>query len=191
MKKIPGQTEAVVPVQDVARRIFLIRGHRVMIDRDLAELYGVVTKALNQAVKRNIRRFPSDFMFRLTPEETKQLVTNCDRFASLKHAATTPHAFTEQGVAMLSSVLKSERAIDVNVNIMRAFVRIRELALTHKTILRKLEDLERKYVSHDVKIETIFEAIKELMIQPDKPARRIGFKPGDAGGGTKGRNSKP
>ncbi|MBI5427677.1 MAG: ORF6N domain-containing protein [Nitrospinae bacterium] len=191
MKKSTGQTEAVVPGQDVARRIFLIRGHRVMIDRDLAGLYGVETKYLNKAVKRNLDRFPDDFMFQLTEEEYGALRFQFGTSKTGKGGRRyLPYAFTEQGVAMLSSVLKSKKAVQVNIAIMRAFVRIRELALTHKTILRKLEDLERKYVSHDVKIETIFEAIKELMIQPGKPARRIGFKPGETGGGTRGRKPK-
>jgi len=166
----------IVPVPEMTRRIFLIRGHRVMIDRDLAEMYGIKTHVLNQAVTRNAKRFPDDFMFRLTKEEAGKLITNCDNLLSLKYSPTTPRAFTEQGVAMLSSVLKSECAIEVNIAIMRAFVRIRELASTHKTILRKLEDLERKSASHDVKIKAIFEAIKELITIDKKPGRTIGFR---------------
>ncbi len=182
--------EIVVHTQEVARKIFLMRGHRVMIDRDLAELYEVSTKALNQAVKRNGSRFPDDFMFQLTQDETRQLVTNCDRFTSLKHASTTPYAFTEQGVAMLSSVLKSERAAQVNISIMRAFVRIRELVLSNKVILQKLESLERKYATHDVKIETLFEEMREFMTEPKKPARRIGFRPPDTSGKTKAKKKE-
>ena len=116
-----------VPAKTIEEAIFLIRGQKVMLDADLAILYGVQTKALNQAVKRNARRFPLDFMFRLTRVGKNELVTNCDRLQRLRHSSGLPRAFTEQGVAMLSSVLKSERAIDVNVEIMRAFVRLRQM----------------------------------------------------------------
>lgn len=126
-------------------RIFFIRGRKVMVDRDLSRLYGVPTKVLNQAVKRNKKRFPADFMFLLTKEEAGQLVTNCDRFKKLKHSSVTPHVFTEQGVAMLSSVLNSDRAILVNIEIMRTFVRLRKILTSHKQLAQKLEDLERKY----------------------------------------------
>jgi hypothetical protein len=119
--------ESIVPTDTIVTKIVKVRGEKVLLDRDLAELYGVTTKVLNQAVKRNARRFPSDFMFRLTREERDELVTNCDRFQPLKHSTATPHAFTEQGVAMLSSVLNSERAIEVNILIMRAFVRLRRM----------------------------------------------------------------
>lgn len=156
----------------------MIRGQRVMIDGDLAEMYEVETRRLIEQVKRNIDRFPDDFMFQLTKEESDSLRS---QFAILKsgrgqHRKYLPYVFTEQGVAMLSSVLKSKRAAQVNIAIMRAFVRIRELAATHKTILRKLDDLERKSTSHDVKIEAIFEAIKELMTVDKKPKRSIGFR---------------
>lgn len=135
--------KVIVPAEAIERKIYLSRGHKVMLDRNLAQLYEVSTKVLNQAVKRNIRRFPEDFMFQLSKEETKQLVTNCDRFASLKHSSITPHAFTQEGVAMLSSVLNSERSIQVNIQIMRAFIKLREMLSTHIDLKRKIENMEK------------------------------------------------
>ena len=134
------------------------------------------TKALNQAVKRNERRFPPDFMFRLTKEEKKELVTNCDRFQTLKHSSASPSAFTEQGLAMLSSVLNNERAIQVNIAIMRVFVRLRQLLGSHKELARKLEELEGHLKDHDKQIQTIFSAIRQLMAGPEKPPKKIGFQ---------------
>ncbi len=145
------------------------------MDRDLADLYGVTTKALNQAVKRNERRFPPDFMFRLTKEEKKELVTNCDRFKILKHSSALPSAFTEQGVAMLSSVLNNERAIQVNIAIGRAFVRPRQLMVSQKELARKLGELERHLKDHDEQIQSIFNAIRQLAVQPEPARRKIGF----------------
>lgn len=153
-------------------KIFLIRGHKVMVDRDLSQLYGVPTKVLNQAVKRNRRRFPTDFMFPLTRKETRQLVTNCDRFRTLKHSSVSPHVFTEQGVAMLSTVLNSERAIRVNIEIMRTFVRLREILATHKELARELEELEKRY---DIQFRAVFDAIRHLMCKEQKPKQKIGF----------------
>jgi hypothetical protein len=135
-------------------------------------LYQVSTKVLNQAVKRNRSRFPDDFIFQLTREETAELVTNCDRFKSLKHSSNFPYAFTEQGVAMLSGVLNSERAIQVHIAIMRAFVRLRRLLSTNADLSRKLEALEQKY---DSQFRVVFEAIRALMAEPEKPRRPIGF----------------
>ena len=149
----------LIPVEKIERSIFLIRGQRIMLDRDLAYLYGVPTKVLNQAVKRNERRFPADFMFRLTKEEKNELVTNCDRLARLKHSSALPSVFTEQGVAMLSSILNSERAIEVNILIMRAFVRLREAMANSKEFARRLDELERRIASHDEHIRTLFQAI--------------------------------
>jgi hypothetical protein len=126
-------------------------------------LYGVETKALNQAVKRNIERFPRDFMFQLKLEEFRQLVANCDWFASLKHSSSMPYVFTEQGIAMLSSVLKSEKAIEVNIAIMRIFVKIREMAVSHKNLAKKIKKLEEKYGKHDRKIKDIFIVLKYLV----------------------------
>jgi membrane-associated protease RseP (regulator of RpoE activity) len=131
---------------------------------------------LNQAVKRNERRFPPDFMFRLTEEEKHELVTNCDRFKKLKHSTVLPHAFTEQGVAMLSSVLNSDRAIEVNIAIMRAFVQLRKMIASNKKLARKLKELEARVGEHDEQIQIIFEAIHQLMSPPDKPSKKIGFE---------------
>jgi len=147
-----------------------------MIDRDLAELYGVSTKALNQAVTRNIKRFPPDFMFRATKDEKDELVTNCDRFRSLKHSSVMPRAFTEQGVAMLSSVLNTDRAIEVNIVIMRAFVQLRKISYSKKQLARKLLEIEDRLGDHDEKIEIIFEVILQLMSPPEKPRKKIGFE---------------
>jgi len=157
-------------------RIFLVRGHKVMVDRDLAELYGVATKVLNQAVKRNKKRFPADFMFPLTPQETKQLVTNCDRFKTLKHSSVLPRVFTEQGVAMLSTVLNSERAIQVNIEIMRTFVRLRRILAAHKNLAGKLGAIEQRLDTHEDKIQAVFEALRRLMDPPrKKPKIPFGF----------------
>ena len=163
----------------IENRIFLVRGHKVMVDRDLAELYDVATKVLNQAVKRNKKRFPADFMLSLTSQETKQLVTNCDRFKSLKHSSVTPRVFTEQGVAMLSSVLNSERAIQVNIEIMRAFVRLRQILATHKKLANKLGMLEKRLGHQEDKIQAVFEALRRLMDPPysKKPKIPFGFHP--------------
>ena len=164
-----------IATEVIATRIFEIRGKKVMLDRDLAKLYGVATKVLNQAVKRNIKRFPNDFMLQLDREETSQLVTNCDRFHTMKHSTVLPYVFTEQGVAMLSSVLNSERAIQVNILIMRAFTKLREIFLTHKELALKIEALERKYTEHDQTIKSIFHAIKRLLEPPAKEKKIIGF----------------
>jgi len=155
-------------------KIYLIRGQKVMLDADLAELYGVEARVLNQAVKRNIKRFPSDFMFQLSVDEDEALRS---QFVTLKqgrgkHRKYTPYAFSEQGVAMLSGVLNSDRAIEVNILIMRAFVKLREMIATHKDLAKKLEELERKY---DTQFRVVFDAIRELMIPPEKDKRKIGF----------------
>ena len=157
----------------VISRILIFRGKRVMLDRDLAELYNVPTKALNQAVKRNLKRFPLDFMFQLSKTEKNRLVTICDRFNSLKHSVTGPCVFTEQGVAMLSSVLNSERAIQVNIQIMRAFTQLRRIILSNQDLKRKIEEMEKKY---DKQFSIVFEAIKQLLVQPkEENKKKIGF----------------
>ena len=166
-----------VPIlrEHIEQNILLIRGHRVMLDTDLAILYGVPAKRLNEQVRRNKKRFPSDFMFQLTAEEVDRLRS---QFATLKagrgqHRKYRPYAFTEQGVAMLSSVLHSERAIQVNIAIMRAFVQLREMIGSNKTLARRLNELEKKY---DSQFRVVFEAIRELMAEPDPKVKRIGFK---------------
>ena len=163
----------IISLETIEQKIFLIRGHKVMIDRDLARLYGVETKYLNRQVSRNIERFPEDFMFSLTRAE----IMNLSQFvisSKLKHAPNV-YAFTEQGIAMLSSVLRSKRAIQVNIAIMRAFVKLRKILSTHKELAHKLSQLERKIEKHDVEIKAIFDAIRELMTPPKKPRKRIGF----------------
>jgi hypothetical protein len=167
-----------VPIGRIDRLIFLIRGQKVMLDADLARHYGVPTKRLNEQVRRNIRRFPPDFMFRLTPDETGLLRS---QFATLKtgrgkHRKYTPFAFTEQGVAMLSSALNSSRAIRVNIEIMRTFVRLRELWSTNKELAQKLGDLERRISSQDVHIARLFEAMRRLMEPERTKVKRIGFR---------------
>ena len=170
---------SLIPVARIEKAILVIRGHKVMLDSDLAELYEVPIKRLNEQVRRNLRRFPDDFMFQLTSEEATALRS---QFATLKagrgqHRKFLSYAFTEQGVAMLSTVLNSDRAIEVNIAIMRAFVRLREIMSTHKDLARKLDDLERKLGDHDEKFAVVFEAIRQLMIPPAAPARRrIGFQ---------------
>jgi hypothetical protein len=164
---------SVIPIEAIEKKILLIRGHKVMLDRDLAKLYGVATKVLNQAVKRNIKRFPEDFMFKLTKNEKNELVTNCDRFKTLKHSTVSPYVFTEQGVAMLSSVLNSERAVQVNIAIMRVFVKLREMIASHKDLARRLDALEKKY---DTRFRVVFDAIRQLMIPPEPKKKNIGFR---------------
>ncbi|MEK6197281.1 MAG: ORF6N domain-containing protein [Desulfobacterales bacterium] len=167
----------LIPVENITSKIFMIRGFKVMLDRDLADLYGVNTKALKQAVKRNIDRFPSDFMFKLNKEEfthwRSQIVTSSsgDRMG-LRYA---PMAFTEQGVAMLSSVLNSKRAIDVNIAIMRAFVKMREMLATNKEFSGKLKIIEDQLAEHDEQFQMVFEVIKQLLTEEEKPKQRIGF----------------
>ncbi|OGW82659.1 MAG: hypothetical protein A3C47_00525 [Omnitrophica bacterium RIFCSPHIGHO2_02_FULL_51_18] len=157
----------------VERKIYLIRGKKVMIDQDLATLYQVPTKVLNQAVKRNIKRFPSDFMFRLSPAEKQEVVTHCDHLQSLKFSSHLPYAFTELGVSMLSSVLNSERAIMVNLEIMRTFSRLKELLLHHKNLQIRLDELEKKY---DKQFQVVFKIIKVMLDKRnDNPPKRFNF----------------
>ena len=167
----------VIPDEVVISKIYLIRGLKVMIDRDLAELYGVETRVLKQAVRRNIERFPEDFMFEMNKEEFDQWreenITASEDKQGLRYA---PFCFTEQGVTMLSCVLNSKRAIEVNIQVIRIFTRLREMVLTHKDILLKLEQLERKVVQQDGDIKLIFRYLKELLNPKTEPMRRIGYK---------------
>jgi phage regulator Rha-like protein len=165
----------LIPQERVEQRIFLIRRHKVMIDRDLAELYGVKTKYLNQQVRRNIKRFPQEFMFPLTEGERDELVAICNRFKTMKHSSVLPSAFTEHGVVMLASVLKSERAVKISIIIVKTFVKLREIISTHKELAYKLCELERKIEKHDTEIRDISEAIRQLMAPPEETKRRIGF----------------
>ena len=167
------EMQALVPREAIEQKIYLIRGQKVMLDSDLAQLYGVTTFNLNKAVKRNLDRFPEDFMFQLNAKEFDSLRFHFGMSKTGRGGRRyAPYAFTEQGVAMLSSVLNSKRAVKVNVEIMRAFVRLREILSTNKDLARKLEELERKY---DEQFRVVFEAIRQLMSPPEPPKRRIGF----------------
>jgi len=165
---------SIVHAGQIDSKIFNVRGHKVMLDADLAGLYGVATFNLNKAVKRNMGRFPKDFMFQLTEEEAASLRFQIGMSKPKGRGGRRylPYVFTEQGVAMLSSVLRSGRAVRVNITIMRAFVRLREMIASHKDLAKQLNDLERKY---DAKFKIVFDAIRELMA-PDKPKQRIGFQ---------------
>ncbi len=170
--------DAPIPAERIERQIYLIRGHKVMLDYDLARLYGVAIKRLNEQVRRNRKRFPADFMFELSPEEFRFLRS---QFATLekgrgRHRKYPPLAFTEQGVAMLSGVLHSDRAIRVNIAIMRAFVKLREMAGAHKALASKLAELERTVASHDGHIRSLFDAIRELMTPARPKHGDIGFR---------------
>jgi hypothetical protein len=167
---------------NISSLIYFIRGEKVMLDYDLSALYAVENRALKQAVRRNIKRFPEDFMFILSASEWKEVITNCDNLGSRKYSPARPYAFTEQGVAMLSSILKSERAILVNIQIMRVFTRLRTLLESHREIIRKLELLEKKDLELDDKVTLIFEYLKQLEQSKQeeidfKQRKRIGFKP--------------
>ncbi len=162
----------LLPSELIERRILLIRGQRVMLDVHLAELYQVETKTLKRGVRRNRERFPIDFMFELTAKEHTALRYHFGALKRGEHSKYPPYVFTEQGVAMLSTVLHSPRAVLVNIEIMRAFVKLREIFATHKDLARKLEDLEKKY---DSQFKIVFDAIRQLMLPSDKPKRRIGF----------------
>ena len=152
--------------QQIQSRIFTIRSVQVMLDRDLAELYKVETKVLNQAVKRNIGRFPESFRFQLSQEEKNELVTNCDRFETLKHSTVLPHAFTEQGVSMLSAVLRSDTAIQISIQIINAFVEMRQFLATNAAIFRRLDNIEQKQLITDSKLHEVFKALEVREIKP-------------------------
>lgn len=168
----------LIPIQIIENKIFVIRGIKVMLDRDLAELYEIKTMVLNQAVKRNLKRFPEDFMFKLNKDETQELITNCDRFKTLKHSPSTPYAFTEQGVAMLSSVLNSDKAVAINIQIVRAFIKLREMALVNKDLTQRLDEMEHRFIQYardmNINIEDIYKQLNYLT-DITKPSQ-IGFK---------------
>jgi hypothetical protein len=166
---------SVLVPQQIVGRVLLLRGQRVMLDADLAELYGVTTKRLNEQVKRNTDRFPGDFMFQLTVAEKAEVVENCDHLGQLKFSSSLPYAFTEHGALMLGNVLKSSRAIEVSLLVVRAFVQIREMLSAHKDISAKLNQMERKLSSHDQAIAGLIDAIRQLMNPPASARRGIGF----------------
>ena len=169
--------EIQLDVEVIQQKIFSIRGHRVMIDRDLAALYGVETKHLNRQVKRNSIRFPGEFMFQLTTHEKEELVTICHRFESLKHSSFLPYAFTEHGVAMLANVLKSEQAVRISIMIIKVFIKLKELISFHKELLRKISEIEQRIGGHDKEIQVILETIRQLMKEEEKPKYPMGFQP--------------
>ncbi len=169
--------------EEIVSKIYFIRDKKIMLDKDLAELYDVTTGNLNKAVKRNLKRFPKDFMFQLTEAEFKNLIFQTGT-SSWGGTRKMPYAFTEQGVAMLSGVLNSDRAIEVNIRIIRIFTKLREMLLTHKDILLKLEKIENELMKNESRtsknesnIQMIFEALKQLLNPPQEPRKRIGFKP--------------
>jgi hypothetical protein len=170
---------AVHPIEAIASKILFIRGHRVMIDADLAALYGVPTKALNQAVKRNSTRFPEDFVFQLTAEEKQEVVTNCDHLNKLKFSKALPFAFTEHGTIQAANVLNSPTAAEVGVYVVRAFVRLRELLTSNKELARRLDELEqrieRKLQSHDQAITGLIKTLRQMMAPDDTKKNPIGF----------------
>ena len=163
--------------ESVMNKILFIRNKKVMIDRDLAELYGVTTFRLNEQIKRNKKRFPEDFMFQLSKDEKDEVIAKCDNLQTLKFSPHLPFAFTEHGAVMLASVLNSDRAIEVNIQIVRIFTKMKELLLTHKDILLKLEQAEKKMNKHGDDIELIFKYLKQLLTAPEpEPRIRIGFR---------------
>ena len=169
--------KAIIPIGQIEQRILLIRGQRVMLDADLAGLYGTTTKRLNEQVKRNADRFPEDFMFQLTKTEKAEVVAICDHLAKLKFSPVLPNAFTEHGAIMVASVLNTKHAIQVSLFVVRAFVKLREMLSTHKELAHKLAALERKLQNHDESIRSLVTAIRQLMAppEPEPPKKRIGF----------------
>lgn len=173
----------IIPASKIENRIMVIRDQSVILDRDLAELYGVETRALNQAVRRNIKRFPDDFMFRLNKKEKRELITNCDRFQTLKHSTVMPYAFTENGVAMLSSVLNSDKAIQINIQIMRVFNRFKRMYFAYDELKKMIHDLEqRQREDKRVLSDEIQQLSRILFLEVNrleklmKPRKQIGFK---------------
>lgn len=179
-KKNLTKSSLAVSVQFIERRIYLIRGQKVMIDVDLAELYGVPTRSLNQQVQRNHKRFPEDFMFQLTKEEA-EILRSQFATSSSTHGGRRfrPYAFTEHGVAMLSSVLNSERAVEVNISIMRAFIKLRQLMESNEELHRKLAAVIRKLSTHDQYFKVVFDELRKLAQQPTAPRKQIGFRVDD------------
>ncbi len=162
----------LIPIERIEKKILFIRGKKVMLDRDLAELYGVRTKRLNEQVKRNRARFPKDFMFQLSKKEKAEVVANCDHLQRLKFSPILPYGFSEHGAVMLATVLNSPIAIQTIILVVRAFIRLREMVATHKELARKINRFEKKY---DEKFKMVFDAIRQLMVQPEKESKRIGF----------------
>jgi phage regulator Rha-like protein len=173
-----AEKNILVAVKQIESLILVVRGQRVMIDADLAQLYGVSTKRLNEQVKRNRDRFPVDFMFQLSEKEKTEVVANCVHLSRLKFSPSRPYAFTEHGAIMAANVLNSERAIEASVYVVRAFVKLREMLASHKELAGKLKELEERLDSHDHDIRALVAAIRQLMTPPAKQKREIGFNPG-------------
>ena len=168
--------KSIIPVGKIENRILLIRGEKVIVDADLAGFYGVPTKRLNEQVKRNVNRFPADFMFQLTKSEKSEVVANCDHLENLKYSRALPYAFTEHGAIMAASVLNTPRAIEVSVFIVRAFIKLRQIIAGHKELQRKISKIENRLIDHDEQIVELVDLIKQLLnpkLPPKK--RRIGF----------------
>ena len=185
-KTTPAAADAAMMLPRIESRILVVREHKVIIDADLALLYGAPTKALNQAVKRNAERFPMDFMFQLTAHEKAEVVTSCDHLAKLKFSKTLPYAFTEHGAIQAANVLNSPRAVEMGIYVVRAFVRLKQASASHAELAKRLAELEEKTegltLSHDTfsrntrhQLKQVFDALRELMTPPDPPKRPIGF----------------
>lgn len=166
----------LIPLERIEETILFIRGQNVILDVDLARLYGATTKRLNEQVKRNRERFPEDFMFQLTTEEKAKVVAICDHLPLLKYSPALPHAFTEHGAIMVATVLNTQRAIEASIFVVRAFITLREMVATHKELAHKLSELEYHLKDHDQQIQAIFEAVRQLMLPPERSKRRIGFE---------------
>ena len=167
--------KALIPMEAIEKKILLLRGQKVMLDSDLAELYGTTTKAFNQAIKRNRDRFPEDFMFQLTKDEKLEVVTVCDHLAKLKFSSVLPFVFTEHGAIMAASVLNSPRAVDVSVYVVRAFIRLRQIIAMNKDLAHKMAELERKVETHDGAIRSLVTSIRKLMAVPEPKEKKVGF----------------
>ena len=164
--------DSIVPLENIESRIFLIRGHKVMIDADLANIYGVTTKRLNEQVKRNRERFPEDFMFQLTKEEKDEVVANCDHLKKLKYSPVLPNAFTEHGAIMIATTLNSPVAVQASIHVVRAFVKLLQILASNKELSKRFNELEKKY---DAQFKVVFDAIRQLMTPPEPKRRKIGF----------------
>lgn len=174
-----SSSTSIILVESIESIIIPIRGQKILVDADLARLYGVPTKRLNEQVKRNIKRFPADFMFELSPEEKKELVANCDRFTNLHHSTVLPKAFTEHGVLMAANVLRTEKAFEVSVQIIRAFVRIRQMLTTTPDLAKKIEEIENRLAKHDQEFKDFHDLLLPLIGMNLANKRKIGFKPKD------------
>jgi len=169
-------SQIMVPDEVIMNKIYLIRGKKVMISNDLAELFGVTTKRLNEQVKRNMKRFPKHFMFQLTEQEKDKVVANCDHLQNLKYSPYLPYVFTEHGTVMLANILNSDRAIQASIRIVEIYIRMRKLILTNKDLLLKIDQLEKRIGSQDQKIAQVFKYLKQFIDVQQKPRKQIGYK---------------